>query len=73
MSNYNPQEKYRKGNIRIVPFCAHKTNDAEIINFLRESGNASGTIREALKMYMATKKYMDAKIYTETRKETEWK
>lgn len=50
------QNAWRKENMTKIVTFFHNINDAEIVEFLKSSNNKTDTIRQALKMYIASNK-----------------
>jgi hypothetical protein len=50
------QNAWRKENMTKIITFFHNINDAEIVELLKSSNNKTDTIRQALKMYIASNK-----------------
>jgi hypothetical protein len=50
------QNAWRKENMTKIVTFFHNINDAEIVELLKSSNNKTDTIRQALKMYIASNK-----------------
>ena len=53
---YGPQMRYNEKNVKQIKVNLNLKTDADIIEFLENSGNKQGAIKEALRMLMEGRK-----------------